>query len=391
MAARISATYNSLRTYAILGVSALALTACASSGDNLAKSNAEYEDAIGTFTSPASQPSQMDPVAAAAFWGTRYNRDHNDMTAAANYSKALRKIGSVDEAVNVSTTAARKDAGNADVHLEAGKSLVEAGRAFEAVRHLEIAAASKTKDWTALSAYGVALDNIGEHELARDKYNKALLVAPGSSHVMNNIGLSYALSGDLSQAEATLRTAAGAPGADARVRQNLALVLALKGDMSEAERLARSDLPPQVANNNIQYFRSLMNQPAYWAQYSPDNFDAPDFKPAPAKTKVYTPPKPEKAPLPKLQEKPKAAPKPKEEPSNQPIAMTPATPVTNASAVVEEDAPERLVIQDASSQTAPEEPINNQQDTALPPATLVTPASSEPVQLAPAPELKSDN
>ena len=32
---------------------------------------------------------------------------------------------------------------------------------------------------------------------------------------------------------------------------HFALVLALSGEMREAERLARSDLPPMVADNNI--------------------------------------------------------------------------------------------------------------------------------------------
>ena len=73
-----------------------------------------------------------------------------------------------------------------------------------------------------------------------------------------------------------LRTAATRPGADARIRQNLALALAIRGDTQEAERLARSDLPPQIAEGNIEYFRSLAVQPAYWHNYAKDA-DAPDF------------------------------------------------------------------------------------------------------------------
>ncbi|CAK9041821.1 Natural resistance-associated macrophage protein 1 (NRAMP 1) (Solute carrier family 11 member 1) [Durusdinium trenchii] len=242
----------------------------ADSGDN------QYREAIDVFTSPASDEG-MDPIAAAAFWGTRYNTNQSDPNVAVKFSSALRKIGSTDEAVGVMQKASGSFPDNADVSLEYGKVLVNAGRAFEAVRHLENATAQKPGDWRALSAYGVALDQIGEHESARKKYNEALMIAPGAVTVINNKGLSYAMAGDLTMARKNLREASGRAGSDARIRQNLALVMALSGEMREAERLARSDLPPQVADNNIDFFRQLMNQPAYWGEYAASNVDVPDF------------------------------------------------------------------------------------------------------------------
>jgi len=74
--------------------------------------------------------------------------------------------------------------------------------------------------------------------------------------------------------------------------------------MREAERLARSDLPPQIADQNIDYFRALMNQPAYWQEYAADNVDTPSFDAAPVAAKAdQTPAKP--APAPVLKEEPK--------------------------------------------------------------------------------------
>ena len=348
----------------LLCAGAVALTACASTGPG---GDPKYSDAIGAFTSPASDPSQMDPIAAAAFWGTRYNRDQNDPAVAVKYSAALRKIGSVDEAVSVISTVAERNDGNPDVSLEVGKTLIEANRAFEAVRYLEVATAAKPNDWTAFSAYGVALDNIGEHDLAQAQYDRALSIAPGAVNVLNNKALSFALSGNLSRAENTLRAATSAVGSDARVRQNLALVLALKGDMVEAERLARSDLPPQVANQNIAYFRSLMNQPAYWAEYTPENFEAPAFEPAPAAPAAKEPSvKP--TPLPQLREE--KEPKPTQE-QGAPIAMEEATPVTNTSIELREELPATLP--SVEDDRAAEQMENE---------------AAEPVQLAPAAELK---
>lgn len=314
-------------------VSALVLSACASSGKELTADgqSVNYKDEIGVFTDPSSS-GEMDPIAAASFWGSKYDQNPRDVNAAVAYSAALRKIRSNEEAVKVITRAANANTEHPGANLEAGRALVEAGRAFEAVRFLEKAEQLTPQDWRTLSAFGVALDQIGEHKLARAKYDVALTLSPGSPLVLNNKGLSYALDGDLASAKQTLRAAAAARGADARVRQNLALVLALKGEMSEAERLARSDLPPQIADQNIDYFRALMNQPAYWQEFAADEVETPSFDDKPALKKAAA--KEEPAPMlkePAAAATPAAAPTPKES----------VTPVTPASA--DEQAPAPLL------------------------------------------------
>ncbi len=261
---------------------------CASGGSSLDRDgkSANYKDEIGVYSDPSADVANLDPVAAAAYWSVQYDKDPQDHEIAAKYSAALRKIGSVEQAVRVIVGASKKHGDEPVVALEAGKALIEAGRAFEAVRYIETAARANPEDWRTLSVLGVALDQIGEHEMAQNKYQMALTIAPHSVNILNNKGLSYAMSGDLDQAAQVLRAAVNRPGADARVRQNLALVLAIKGDMLEAERLARSDLPPQIADGNINYFRSLIVQPAYWQDFAADavetpNFDAAPFAPAP--------------------------------------------------------------------------------------------------------------
>jgi Flp pilus assembly protein TadD len=309
---------------------AVVLSACASSGKELTADGrrADYKNEIGVFTDPSAS-SDMDPIAAASFWGSRYNQNPRDVNAAVAYSAALRKIRSNEEAVKVITQAANANPDHHGANLEAGRALVEAGRAFEAVRFLEKAEQLNPQDWRTLSAFGVALDQINEHQLARAKYDVALSFAPGSPMILNNKGLSFALDGDLDAAKMTLRGAAAARGADARVRQNLALVLALKGEMSEAERLARSDLPPQVADQNIDYFRALVNQPAYWQEFAADEVETPAFdeKPAPKKAAAK---KQEPAPMLKEPTTPATPAAAKAEPA--PAAAKAATPATPASA-----------------------------------------------------------
>ena len=176
--------------YVIIAGSAIVLSACASTPRSSATdvSSDDYRAAIGVYSDPAVDEG-LDPIAAAAFWGTRYNTDQSDPTVAVRFSKALRKIGSNNEAVGIMQKAADLHPDNAAVSLEYGKVLVEGGRAFEAVRYLETAAAKAPTDWSALSAYGVALDQIGEHEAARTKYDRALAMAPGEVMLLNNKGL----------------------------------------------------------------------------------------------------------------------------------------------------------------------------------------------------------
>ena len=326
--ARPMLTASKLATkYIITAGAALMLPACASVQKTTADAgigNNEYRDAIGVYSSPTGDEG-MDPIAAAAFWGTRYNTDQADPSVAVNFSKSLRKIGSNEEAVGVMQKIASQQPDDGAVSLEYGKVLVESGRAFEAVRYLETAVAKAPTDWRALSAYGVALDQIGEHEAARAKYDRALAMAPGETLLLNNKGLSFALDGKLSLARATLRQAASNAGSDSRIRQNLALVLALSGEMREAERLARSDLPPMVADNNIDVYRQLMNQPAYWDQYAATSVDTPNFDDVPA-----APLSPSLSPSPKPQLQEEKAPE-EEKSTGAPVALIEVAPVTNAS------------------------------------------------------------
>lgn len=321
-----------LATGAGVAILALAMQACATTGTTTGK--AQQSTAHANAQSDAKS---LDPVAAAAFWGTRYDREPQNADVAVKFSGALRKIGSFDESLKVISKTAQNNPGNADVMLEHGKSLIESNRAFEAVRPIEYALSVKPDSWRILSAYGVALDQIGEHASAREHYDRALAINPQAISVLNNKGLSFALSGNLEAARATLIRATGDRQASAKVRQNLAFVMALKGDIASAERLARSDLPPQVADNNVEVFRTLLNQPAYWQEFAANGASVPDFdapSTAPVTNDLVAEPRPsvptvEPAPLPNL----KTAPTPKPAPNGEPKPLT----VPDAPAVAEPD------------------------------------------------------
>jgi Flp pilus assembly protein TadD len=151
----------------------------------------------------ASAQQNGDPRGAAAAWGERYRANPRDPVAAINYAQALRMFGQRAQAASV----------------------------------------------------------LEQDDDARRYYVTALKIVPEESSVLSNLGLSYALSRDLPQAEATLRrAAAGSKRVDPRVRQNLALVVGLQGRFAEAEQIARADLPPEEAAANSTYLRQMLAQ-----------------------------------------------------------------------------------------------------------------------------------
>ena len=99
---------------------------------------------------------------------------------------------------------------------------------------------------------------------------QALAADPQNLSVMNNLGMSYALEGNLKQAEATLRQADALPRSksEPRIRQNLALVVGLQGRFEEASTLAREDLPPEQVEANMAYLQKMLSQPNTWQQIS---------------------------------------------------------------------------------------------------------------------------
>ncbi len=119
-------------------------------------------------------------------------------------------------------------------------------------------------DWHILSAQGIASDGVGLHDRAQSFYLSALKIAPGDPGVLSNLGLSYALSKKLPEAERVLAEAAQNPKADPRVRQNLALVLALQGRFDNAAQALRHDLSPTDAARNVADIRSMIAQPNTW-------------------------------------------------------------------------------------------------------------------------------
>ena len=197
-------------------------------------------------------------------WGRRYDANPSDRSAAMNYAKGLRAQTQYTQAVAVLESAAVKAPNDIELLGAYGKALADAGRLAEAADVLARAHTPERPNWRILTAQGSVADQMGDHASAQSFYETSLKIAPGEPTTLSNLGLSYALSKRLPEAEATLREAAASPRADARVRQNLALVLALEGKFDEAQTLAQHDLSPADASANVAAIRSMIAQSNTW-------------------------------------------------------------------------------------------------------------------------------
>ena len=193
--------------------------------------------------------------------GDLYKANPGNAEAAMRYARALRAIGQRAQAAAVLQQASIHDPKNRVVLGAYGRALADTGNYAQALEVLNRAHSPDQPDWRILSVQGAVLDQMGRHEDARHYYESALRLAPDEPSVLSNLGLSYALSKDLKQAEATLRRASDGGRVDPRVRQNLALVVGLQGRFAEAETIARADLPPEEAAANVAYLKRMLAHP----------------------------------------------------------------------------------------------------------------------------------
>jgi len=196
--------------------------------------------------------------------GELYRAHQADPDVAIRYARALRVIGQRAQASAVLEQAAIRNPKNRAVLGAYGRALADNGNYSQALEVLGRSHSPDQPDWNILSVQGAVLDQMGRHEEARRYYESALRLMPDEPTVLSNLGLSYALSKDLKQAEATLRRASATGATGIKVRQNLALVVGLQGRFEEAERIAQADLPADEAAANVAYLRQMLAQPNKW-------------------------------------------------------------------------------------------------------------------------------
>ncbi|HEX2652443.1 MAG TPA: tetratricopeptide repeat protein [Xanthobacteraceae bacterium] len=245
-------------------VGSLALAICvagAASGCKTLSPTAQTTGAVDASITPRNEAEWRREADAVS---ELYRANPRDADVAIRYAQALRAIGQRSQAAAVLEQAAIHNPKNSALLGAYGKALADAGNYEQALDVLSRAHTPDQPDWRILSVQGAVLDQLGQHDEARRYYASALRIAPDEPSVLSNLGLSYALSKDLKQAETILQKASATRASDPRVRQNLALVVGLQGRFEEAERIARADLPSDQAAANVTYLRQMLAQQNNW-------------------------------------------------------------------------------------------------------------------------------
>lgn len=244
---------------ALIAVSCLTLAACQNKSAGL-----DGADPLATgSTSPPS-------LKATAESGKLWQKDPKNLRLGMTYAAELKRLGQTQQQLQVLAMLTQYHPQDKALLTFYGRELAQAGQSDQAQDVLSKAIAAGATDWRVYSAMGSALDQQSKYGEARDYYQKALAIAPGNIAVMNNLGMSYALEGNLKQAESTLREASNLPGgkSESRLRQNLALVVGLQGRFDEARQIASADLPPDEVEANMAYLQKMLAQPNTWQQLS---------------------------------------------------------------------------------------------------------------------------
>ena len=209
------------------------------------------------FKAAVTSNRKHDYAAAVATYQTLYANDSDDIEAALGLARNLRYAGSFDQATAVLERSLVRHPDNIDVFTEQGKLHLVRSDPEAAIAALDRAKELGSTNWQTYSTLGIAYDLLARFELARASYDEALAISPKNSAILNNLALSWALTGDLDRAIAILKGLVAAVGTGVQERQNLALLHALKGEYGMAQGLVRRDLGEEVADNNLKYYRWL--------------------------------------------------------------------------------------------------------------------------------------
>ena len=181
---------------------------------------------------------------------------------------SLRAIGQYQQAEKAYQSALSRDEQNLAALRGLGKTYISLNRPTMAVPMLNDAVSLNPRDVESITSLALALELKGNPRAAMEVYKDGLNIDPDNLKLLNNYGLSLALQSRHDMAIDVLKQAAQHRDAGATHRQNLAMAYALAGNEVMSSRLLSIDNGPDLANENLGYFRILASLP------SDERFDA---------------------------------------------------------------------------------------------------------------------
>lgn len=205
---------------------------------------------------------RSDPLIKATFFSRLFEHNPHDEASGVILSDALRALGRNSEAADIAHRVLLFKPDNLDAMMAASRAHIADNNAFYSIDLLKIVAEKRPQDWRVWSLLGVAYEQVKRFDDAHTAWSQALILSPNNPSVLTNQAMALSANGRFAEAEPLLRKAVSQGEATAQMRQNLALVLGLQGKMSEAETLMRQDLPPEVVEQNLNWFTSQSSNQA---------------------------------------------------------------------------------------------------------------------------------
>lgn len=222
------------------------------------------------------QLSASQAITATQEWAAAYAKNPEEPRNVIGYARALRALGSDDQALEILKAAFRTNPTNGDIATELGRLALEMNHLEIAKPALEMADQQAIRDWKTLSAQGTLRAKQGQYDQAQQYYLAALESKPDAVSVINNLALAYMLDGKAQKAEELLRKAVSNGQEDKRLSQNLALVLGLQGKFAEARQYASADMSETDVKANMAYLRNMVSSPTQTAAVTSET---PDHNP----------------------------------------------------------------------------------------------------------------
>ena len=197
-----------------------------------------------------------DVAGAIPFYRRAHQLDTLQATPLIRLALALHTVRAYAEASRTWRNALALDPDNADALRGYGYSLIALNKPQLAIDQLRTSNEIE-EDVRSYNGLGVAYDMIGDARGAQVHYRMGLQLAPDNMTLLNNLGLSLALSGDFPESIDLLLRVVASAVVTARHRQNLALAYGLSGQIEQAAAVARQDLDEEAVANNLAYYAIL--------------------------------------------------------------------------------------------------------------------------------------
>lgn len=197
-----------------------------------------------------------DPSAALPLYQRAHRLDPQNPVPIVRVAETFNRLGAYREAGDAWVEILRLEPRNFDALVGYGNTLTALQQPLLALEYFN--RAQKIGETPVLfNGMGVSHDMLGNATEAQKFYRKGLMAAPDSPRISGNLGLSLALSGELTDSINILERVEKMPGSGVRGRQNLALAYALAGFSERARTVSSQDLDGLSVQRNMAFYRLL--------------------------------------------------------------------------------------------------------------------------------------